>query len=329
MSTTSSIRYVSIALSLTLTIVLIVLILRLNTPEASITPISSDNFYLPKDSIYLQYLEPVANQTINNDPPEWLSYRPIFYINSDGLHERFEYTERVPERTLRIATLGDSWTFGQFVNTKDNFSEVLEDLLNTKLLCPNWDSFEVINLGSPSYDVQFAVERFRLKGQKYNPALVVWLLIENDFDEIAEEVNTYMKTLLPADTPAEVNRMSPNSTFDAFLTAKKHLEDTYTVEQLIEFQETALRSIRSYYSNDLLLYTIPDGSGIDHDFKPILQRMATEDPKTEWFKSSLSLRMYNRSLPDQHPSSKGHQAIAENLFHYITSKYIPDCSLIR
>ena len=49
--------------------------------------------------------------------------------------------------TFRIITLGDSFTFGMYINTKDNWTELLEDKLNSDMGCKNISMFEVINLG--------------------------------------------------------------------------------------------------------------------------------------------------------------------------------------
>jgi hypothetical protein len=295
--------------------------------DVKVAYLSKDDFYHPNESYFEYYTQPVPNNIINKTPPDWLSYRPVYTINSDGLNERRDYSPRVPEKTFRIITLGDSWTFGQFVNTEENFSEQLEDILNSHLSCADWDHFEVINLGSPSYDVQYSVERFRLKGEKYNPSLLIWLLIENDFDEVSEDISRYMKNIFPDGNIPEVNRMNQD---EAYLEHKKALvllKSLYTTNELIEFQKNALEKIRAYHNRNILFYTLSKGSGIDVEFKPILERATSEDPNIEWFESSIQLSKNNLSLPDQHPSSDGHRAIAENLFHYISAKYLQECSL--
>ena len=113
--------------------------------------------------------------------------KAVYNINSDTFNERFDYEINKDDKTFRIITLGDSFTFGYIVDTKNNWTELLEDKLN-QLHCANFDKIEVINLGVVGYDIQYSVERFKLRGKKYNPDLVLWLLKGDDFQEIKEIV---------------------------------------------------------------------------------------------------------------------------------------------
>ena len=131
------------------------------------------------------FYEPKPN-TNEVDKADWFPYETIYTINSDSLNERFEYSVNKPKGTYRIITLGDSFTFGQYISTPNNYSELLEEMLNKTLRCRSINRFEVINLGVPGYDIQYSVERFKVRGQKYYPNLVLWLLQDGDFDEITE-----------------------------------------------------------------------------------------------------------------------------------------------
>ena len=74
-----------------------------------------------------------------------------------------------------------------FVNTKDNWSKKLEDILNKNLSkCNKINKFEVINLGEYGYDIQYSVERYKIRRQKYKPHLILWFLKNDDFEEINE-----------------------------------------------------------------------------------------------------------------------------------------------
>lgn len=105
----------------------------------------------------------------------------IHTYNADGLNERYEYPIIPPDGVYRIVTVGDSFTEGLFVDTKDNYSEQLEDMLNTSLPCQTYSKFEVINLGVSGYDMQYSLERFRKKGVVYHPDLVIYLTGEDDY----------------------------------------------------------------------------------------------------------------------------------------------------
>ena len=128
-----------------------------------------------KSDRFPHYYEPQPD-TIINDHPAWLGEYVSYSINHDGLNDRMDYpVARVPG-VHRIITLGDSFTYGLFVNTTENYSEVLEDMLNAKACKDTGESFEVINLGVPAYDIGYAAERYRLRGAKYKPDVVIWFL---------------------------------------------------------------------------------------------------------------------------------------------------------
>jgi len=100
--------------------------------------------------------------------------KPVEYsINKDGLNSLKDYEVNKPHQTFRIITIGDSFTFGQYVNTNQNWPTQLEKKLNSKKICKNIDKFEVINFGVAGFDYQYEVKRYQEKGQKYNPDLII------------------------------------------------------------------------------------------------------------------------------------------------------------
>lgn len=146
----------------------------LNVNQIFVASLKKENFEFVEidDFKYFYDLKP---NIIELDQPEWLEEKAVYTYNNDGLNERFNYEVEKPENVFRIITLGDSFTFGIYVNTYENWSELLEDALNSSIdICPG-KKFEVINLGVSGYDVPYIVKRFKLKGVKYNPDLIVWL----------------------------------------------------------------------------------------------------------------------------------------------------------
>jgi len=107
----------------------------------------------------------------------------VYFLNNEGFNERFDYNIKKPKDVFRIIVIGDANAFGFLVNTKDNWTEKLEDLLNTQDN-KKYKKFEVINLAYHSFDVAYQVERFRRQGLKYKPDLVIWM--NNDFSRINE-----------------------------------------------------------------------------------------------------------------------------------------------
>ena len=148
-----------------------------NHHQISITPINKSDIQQTEtdDLKYFFDLEP--NQ-ISTWSASFLK-KPITTVyNHDGLNDTKNYSIEKEPGTFRILTLGDSYTFGHFVNTKNNWTEILENKLNEKPICRNIKNFEVINLGAPGYDLTYEVARYKKTGQKYNPDLVIWMLVE-------------------------------------------------------------------------------------------------------------------------------------------------------
>lgn len=113
-------------------------------------------------------------------------YPESYSINKDTLNEHFDYLIPKPIDTFRIIILGDSSTFGLLVKTKDNWTERLEDRLNQNLKNQKIKKIEVINLAVHGYDIPYEVERFRRRGLKYKPDLVLWLIDNSNFYQFNE-----------------------------------------------------------------------------------------------------------------------------------------------
>ncbi|MDP3727177.1 MAG: hypothetical protein Q8R35_00900, partial [bacterium] len=156
--------------------------------QAAIIPIAKESLAFPVESRLKHFYELRAGAGKEAFRPSWLPYASEYHYNADGLNDRFDYAVPKPADTFRIIALGDSWTYGQFVSTGDAYPERLEDMLNDRRLCRSNRKFEVLNFGVPSYDIEYSAERFRLRGARYDPDLVLWLLIRNDFEEINEFV---------------------------------------------------------------------------------------------------------------------------------------------
>jgi hypothetical protein len=87
------------------------------------------DFVFPINTDFKHYA--ALKQSISPDEERfWDHTRAYYTFNQDGLNERYDYNTTKPDGIFRIITLGDSFTFGHFVDTKDNWTERLEDLLN-------------------------------------------------------------------------------------------------------------------------------------------------------------------------------------------------------
>lgn len=262
--------------------------------------------------------------------PPWLPYTPAIHINSDTLNDRFEYSKTKPEKTFRILTLGDSWTYGRFVSTANNFSEKLEDTLNTSNTCPNIQKFEVINLGEPGYDISYEVERYKKRGAAYNPDLILWFVIPNDFTEIADFIRGDTEQILakmdstskprqgdsiPLDATVKPDQYTPH--IKAVLQAMEDLHKTYTDTELAAFQLSAMKKIRSSYTGPIILFSLNGNADIGSLGRGVISNFTMQDTNASYAPIPLELSK-TQLLPDGHPNNAGHKAIANELIKVLS-----------
>lgn len=257
----------------------------------------------------LKYFYDLNPDIIETNQPFWLPEKVIYTFNNDALNERFNYSTDKLISNYRIITLGDSFTFGQYVNTADNWTELLEDLLNNKLKCKNYKKIEVINLGVPGYDIQYAVERYYIRGQKYDPDLILWMLIDNN-------------RLLEKMTPLLANCEFKNKPIDADISnkcwrdAKNKFEKEFGSEKLQNLLVDNFNQIFSIYKNKIITINFDAGH------RDILSKI---DYKDKIIIYDFYLKDQSFYLPDGHPNKKGHQKIAEDIFKYLEKNKIISC----
>src|SRR3989344_857994 len=119
-----------------------------------VTRLYSGDLMFSETKENLKYFFESIPNNIQIHTAEWLGYKVQNRINSDGLNDNIEYKIEKDDSTYRIITIGDSFTFGLYVQTKDNYPEQLEVMLNSKLKCNSVKKFEVINLGENIYDIE-------------------------------------------------------------------------------------------------------------------------------------------------------------------------------
>lgn len=272
-----------------------------------INPVKKENIIFPGDGELKNFFEPAPNNVIEE---QWREETITQTINSDTLNERFEYTVDKPKDTFRIISLGDSFAYGYGVNTRYNYSEVLEDLLNDRLHCKNFKKFEVINLGVHAYDIEFSVERFRLRGQKYNPDLIIWIIKDDDFyNNESMKANLYGVYLFKN----EFGLLPPVA--QSYEGIRRKFQ-----EEIDPNEVEALHSINNYYKKSLLflLYFITSGQrAIVEDFARL---------REDTYVHKVSDLSDEEMIPhDFHPNKNGHRTFADELFKYVTQNNLIPC----
>jgi len=101
-----------------------------------------------------------------------LSQQIVWQTNADGLRHEGEIG-RVAER-FRVATYGDSETFGWSVALEDSFQRRME-AIDPRI--------EVLNFGVPGYNVTNVRDDLERSVPRFQPDLVIYLVNKNDFNE--------------------------------------------------------------------------------------------------------------------------------------------------
>lgn len=287
------------------------------------TVLERDHMIFSRDSTRKHFYEPKPDST-KSVTVDWLSYTPIYTLNNDGLNERFDYPYEKPPGTFRILTLGDSFTFGEYVNTADNFSERLEDLLNSQS-CAKSTHFEVINLGVSGYDISYMVERFRKRGVPYRPDLVIWLMNGHNFYQMRDKMK---------DREIEIEQRMSTAKRDYYEQrgiyyyaadrAAREVIRRYGKDVILETQKAFLGEFSGLYDGPVLFAFFSQGT--DGAVQSMLRNYAaTRSAPTHIFNGIPDLIEIHGSLPDMHPSTYGHKIIAGNLFAYILANNMYQC----
>ena len=288
----------------------------------SINPIDKRDISLNSDSNLSYFYEPAPNSTQRINP--WLPIALDYKINLDGLNEEKEYTVEKPKDTFRIITLGDSFTFGLYVPTKDNYSKKFESLLNKNCVKKR---YEVINLGVYGYDILYSLERFRIRGIKYDPDLIIWQLENHNFiqnNELILRKEKYYFQQMKKSGEFE-RRIKNGENYPSWNEASNDILATFGQDYLIQYNKKLIPKINDYFKKTLVFTTFPDTK---KEFQSFLQNFVRSRKNTYFFNQITDLNNnQDLFLPgDGHPSKKGHEQIARNVFNYLTKNKLIPCN---
>lgn len=279
--------------------------------KAIIAPINKKSVITNKQTDLKYFYEPKPNSIDRVN--EWSPYKGKYTINSDSLNERFDYEVKKSGNIFRIITLGDSYTYGLYVDTPDNWPEQLEELLNSKLKCRGIDKFEVINLGVHGYDIQYEAERFRLRGLKYNADLLLWLIKSDDLLQVNEVMGKKLASYPPSPGYGNWSR------------AMKEAVDELGVENIYALQQTHINNFLQTYPNRVVFLTFPFIRSFTHDL--IKETVNKYKEKSDiLYLDDIYKNKDNYYKDDQHPTVKGYKIMAENVFEYLKNAKTLSCN---
>ena len=288
--------------------------------DSVVTPLKKEYLIFPPTAFYSAYYEPKPNTTETNIFP-WMSDSATYTINADGLNERFNYPSTKPPGAYRIIALGDSFTFGHYVNTADNWTELIEDHLNQQNPCPGITKYEVLNLGVRGYDIDFAAERYKIRGQKYNPDLVIWFINNHHFYMVRELVTQREDQLAKQMSETEKKRMLGEGNY--FPALKEAIQETfqkYPMERLVEQENAGLYEFAKYYSGPLVLIA----NQIDSRYMVLLKIFQHFRSSPTYIFQNISdiNQIAGAAFPDGHPSQVGHRLYAQDIYQYLTNQHL-------
>lgn len=272
------------------------------------------------------FYEPKANIK-KQENPDWLGYTVVNTINSDSLNERYDYSIQKKPDIYRILTLGDSYTYGQWVDTTENYSELLEDALNNILKCESIKHFEVINLGVGGYDIEYCVERFKKRGIKYDPDLVIWYIHDGMFIRM----NEYRLPLMRKSTEEGVLDFdSKTGVYVASKITQEIIFKKYGKSEIGRYQSKELQEMDILFKENLgiearmLIITAP----ITSKYYDIIKSFANKSNNYYFYDKVFDF--YDKEsyrLIDGHPNKEGHKKISEDMFNYLKKNFFSNCKI--
>mgnify|MGYP003968290653 CR=1 FL=1 len=278
-----------------------------------VAELNSENIEVNTDSEF-EYFWELKSYTIEVDQPDWLEEKAVYTYNNDGLNERYNYEIEKKEDVIRIIALGDSFTFGLFINTFQNWTELLEDELNNSTdLCPN-KTFEVINLGVSGYDLPYITERYERKGKKYNPDLVVWFESNSGFFRNKELSEALVRECANNSSGVKLDMFSYG---ECYYQADKELEDKYGLDGLAKINNMFFEKFFKNADIEKTIFFGFESLSLSKDYTEALNLRLTTYPLMEFRKIIPDIWELDYLLLDGHPNKEGHETIKDAIFESI------------
>jgi hypothetical protein len=235
--------------------------------------------------------------------------------NSLGWREK-EFSEK-ENNTIRIIGVGDSVMFGWGVEEYERYMDILEKKLNKEYPEKKWETYV---FAVPGYQLFMELEIIKKYGINYDPDLIIYGYVSNDVclpNFIRQQRSFFSKELF---TISYLKNSLDNSTdlyrsIDGLCSPEKvpseyknYVGEEAFLKQLKELEKIDITSIVLFHHN------FPD------NLKP--EGLYYFDAELNYHNLSLVLRK-----EDPHPSVKGHEVIANELFDQMVENKIIDSLL--
>jgi hypothetical protein len=224
--------------------------------------------------------------------------------------------------------LGDSHTFGINLNTQDNYPSQLHILLNEALSCSTIKKFEVINLGVQGYDFQYMIERYKIRGKKYNPDLLLWLVISDDFRRINEVMIPKLRHY--TQEAKKSGEYQEHLQEGRYYTQWNKARDETVAELggediLLKRQKNYIKDIATYFSGNIVFVSY-EGRLLPKE-ENVITTLSTQHNTFYHDHIPNIYTMDDTTLPDLHPNKKGYEVITQNIMNYLVKNKLLPCRL--
>jgi lysophospholipase L1-like esterase len=266
--------------------------------------------------------------------------KTVVFINAYGFRSNYEIN-KTKSSAFRILVLGDSVTWGAYMNQSDVFTIILEEKLNRKKCC-----FEVINAGVGGYNTIQELELLKKEGLSFDPDL---LIVQFDFTDTREtkkgiingtvyignpDLKVPIIIKLPFGIDKTLSKQSRayqviNIGLANTLYRKKILEgDIELYDPYFDKTKEAINEIKQIaYSNnmDLLFIITPSTSkprALEEEriIKELNRLNITYIDFDGKFREEGFDKVFVKN-DNVHPNKEGHNLIADGLFEWLTNNH--------
>jgi lysophospholipase L1-like esterase len=251
-------------------------------------------------------------------------------INSHGFRGP-EFKTKKPENTTRLLILGDSVVFGWGVDQDSIFPALLQKMLDREI-----EKVEVIPAGVGSWNTRTEYEYLKTEGIKFNPDVILLLVIYNDiwpkktgrtevskerlFDEYDE--SNRGKALLETSWRKLVNNSFLAGYIQYYRTrllAKK--QSSVLNEDSPEWEDAKLGlkgiiEICNRHNIELVIYLYTNRDNIKSNKVFILYKNFLDSINIPYFfiPKEVIAPEFRNSVVDIHPNARGHKMIAQEMY---------------
>jgi len=240
-----------------------------------------------------------------------------YHINDNGFNDELNYQTSKSNDVIRIAAIGDSFTFGNYVNTDQNWPSQLELMLNRQSeIC----KFEVINMGLGAADIPYLIRRYHDLGKTFKSDIVLWYESGSGFSRDSEMTYEITKDCKNPRFDSNSDDLDINKIHYCWDEAQKKINDIYyDVDDFIIHVSKYFDYFFKYsIGQSQLIYFTPN-KDLNERSLYIFEYLDQRYNRGYFIKSVEQLPLSEEyRLLDHHPTVMGHKFIAEQAIQILS-----------